>query len=313
MPSLEIQPFADEHLNDAGQLLAARHQRHRVAEPLLSDPADFRVEIETLWRGDDASGVVGIQNGRVVGFLLGIRKADAVWGPNVWIDPAGHAVERAEEIRDLYEAAAARWVDEGRTRHYTVVPATDGALLDAWYRLGFGQQQALAIREVPDLAMPAGARVAEERDLEALVELAPLLPDHQDLSPVFSSGPRDTEEELRAEISEDLGNPAIGNLVADVNGQVVGNFVVVPIEMSSMHAGLARVAGASLLGFAVTRPEVRGIGAGLTLTNASFAWARERGYKTMVTDWRVTNLLSSRFWPRRGFRTTFLRLYRSIP
>jgi len=27
----------------------------------------------------------------------------------------------------------------------------------------------------------------------------------------------------------------------------------------------------------------------------------------------VTNLLASRFWPARGFRTSFLRLYRSIP
>jgi hypothetical protein len=27
----------------------------------------------------------------------------------------------------------------------------------------------------------------------------------------------------------------------------------------------------------------------------------------------VGYLLASRFWPRRGFRTTFLRLYRSIP
>jgi hypothetical protein len=27
----------------------------------------------------------------------------------------------------------------------------------------------------------------------------------------------------------------------------------------------------------------------------------------------VTNLLSSRFWPARGFRETFLRLYRHIP
>jgi hypothetical protein len=27
----------------------------------------------------------------------------------------------------------------------------------------------------------------------------------------------------------------------------------------------------------------------------------------------VTNLLASRFWPKRGFRTAFLRLYRSIP
>jgi hypothetical protein len=33
----------------------------------------------------------------------------------------------------------------------------------------------------------------------------------------------------------------------------------------------------------------------------------------MVTAWRETNLLSSRFWPARGFRRSFLRLYRSIP
>jgi hypothetical protein len=58
---------------------------------------------------------------------------------------------------------------------------------------------------------------------------------------------------------------------------------------------------------------VRGSGAGVALTHASFAWAKERGYETMVTDWRVTNLLSSRFWPKRGFRPTFFRLYRSIP
>ena len=49
------------------------------------------------------------------------------------------------------------------------------------------------------------------------------------------------------------------------------------------------------------------------LTEGGFAWARERGHETMVTDWRVTNLLSSRFWPGRGFRETFLRLYRHIP
>jgi GNAT superfamily N-acetyltransferase len=58
---------------------------------------------------------------------------------------------------------------------------------------------------------------------------------------------------------------------------------------------------------------VRGSGAGVALMNASFAWARQEGYATIVTDWRETNLLSSRFWPKRGFRRSFLRLYRSIP
>jgi len=244
--------------------------------------------------------------------VLGIRKAEA-WGENVWVDPAGHSVEQAEDVRDLYAAAAARWVDEGRTRHYVVAPASDGALVEAWYRLSFGQQQALAIREVPDAVMPETVRAATESDIDALVELGPILPDHQSLSPVFSSGPRETEEEFRQEVLEDLANSEIGTLVAEAGGRVVGCFSLSPTTLSSMHSGLARVDGALLLGWAATRPDIRGTGAGLALTEGGFAWARERGYETMVTDWRVTNLLSSRFWPTRGFRPTFLRLYRSIP
>jgi hypothetical protein len=37
MSRLELVPFADEHLDDAARLLAARHARHREVEPLLSE------------------------------------------------------------------------------------------------------------------------------------------------------------------------------------------------------------------------------------------------------------------------------------
>ena len=125
--------------------------------------------------------------------------------------------------------------------------------------------------------------------------------------------PRETPEEVRAELLEDLAKDEIGDLVAEQDGRIVGAFQIVPAELSSVHAGLARPEGAALLSWAATRPDVRGSGTGVALTEAGFAWARERGYETMVTDWRVTNLLSSRFWPRRGFRESFLRLYRRIP
>jgi GNAT superfamily N-acetyltransferase len=315
MPGLEIRPFAEEHLDDAAALLAARHARHRVAEPLLPEPSDFRSHVEEAWLQEGASGAIALRGQQHVGYLFGAPRERDVWGANVWVELAGHAVEDPEVVRDLYASAAGQWVEESRTRQYAIVPASEAALVDAWFRLGFGQQHAFGIRELPEVPGPfVGVREAEERDLDALVELAPLVREHQGLSPVFSPGPAlHAPHELRRETAEELTSPDIGNLVAEADGRIVGNFVVVPAEMSTMHSGLARPDAASFLGWAATRPDVRGTGVGVALTNAAFAWAKERGYRTMVTDWRVTNLLSSRFWPGRGFRTSFLRLYRSIP
>ena len=39
---------------------------------------------------------------------------------------------------------------------------------------------------------------------------------------------------------------------------------------------------------------------------------RAGGYGCVATDWRVTNLLSSRTWPRLGFAESFLRLHRLV-
>ena len=86
-----------------------------------------------------------------------------------------------------------------------------------------------------------------------------------------------------------------------------------PAERSSHYGGPMLPEHACYLAFAATLPEARGSGMGLALTDAGLAWAAGQGYRAMVTDWRVTNLLASRFWPNRGFRSSVLRLYRSIP
>ncbi len=319
MPRLEIHPFSDEFLDGAAALLADRHRRHRAAEPLLppayEQPAAARAAIEELRGRDGADGVAATRDGRVAAYLIGTRKDDAVWGPNEWVEPAGHAAERAEDVRDLYAAAAAGWVDAGRKAHFAVVPATDAELVDAWFRLGFGHQHAYGIRELPAVGWPDGVREVEERDIEQLIALEPELQDHQRQTPVFSGLPPadDDPAERRADILGDIADPTIGSLVAEQDGRIVGNLIVCPLELSTaVHYGLARPERMSFLGFAVTDPEVRGSGAGLALTQAGFAWARSRGYEAMVTDWRVTNLLSSRFWTARGFRPTFFRLHRLI-
>lgn len=98
------------------------------------------------------------------------------------------------------------------------------------------------------------------------------------------------------------------HFVAERDGRVVGHSLLYkrPADL--------RVPKDSIdLANAATLPELRGAGVGRALTAHVIAWAYEAGYPTMITDWRMTNMLASRFWPKRGFRTTFLRLYRSIP
>jgi ribosomal protein S18 acetylase RimI-like enzyme len=319
---LEILPFADEHLDDAARLLAARHARHRAAEPLLSpryeEPAAAREEVERAWRGEEASGAVACRGRRLVGYLVGARRPNPIWGENTWIEAPGHAVEAAEDVRDLYGFAAARWVEEGRPRHYVVVPAPDRDLLDAWSRVSFGTQHAHGIQEVSrpaDTSVPDGfeIRAPREEDVEQLIDVDIALPAHQQRSPVFSGAPGWTREESREEWAKSLADGDEKILIGLVEGRPVACWAFVPLPLSGENRGLLVPDRGTYLGFAVTLPEFRGTGVGVALTNAGLAWAAEEGYPAVVTDWRVTNLLSSRFWPRRGFRLSFLRLYRSIP
>ena len=321
MAVLEVLPFADDHVAAAGRLLAARHARHRRAEPTLAaafeDPATAEEEVAKGWGLPDASGSAGFRGGELVGYLVGAPREVDIWGENVWVLEAGHAVEGPEDARDLYAAAAARWFDEGRRRHYALMPANDAGLLDAWFRLGFGQQQAHGLREVADGAvdLPEGFEIREprEEDIEALLAVDLALPAHQRGSPVFSEQPLPTEELIREEWHSTLAGDEETVLVGFRNGQPVACWSVVDAGLSYHYRGLMKPESAAYLAFASTVPEARGSGIGVALTQASLAVAARNGYAVMVTDWRVTNLLASRFWPRRGFRPAFLRLARSIP
>jgi GNAT superfamily N-acetyltransferase len=315
MPKLEIQRFSDDDIDAAAGLLAQRHRAHRDAEPRLPDVDDFRPHAKKSWGADAASGWLARRAGRPVGYVIGAPRDDEVWGANVWVELGGHAVEEAETARDLYAVAAEHWVADGRTKHYVLVPSADEKLVDAWFRLGFGAQHAMGVREVPDAApgSPHPFTIRDGLPDDVTAGLGRALNEHQLLSPVFSQAAGFTDEEAETEWQTELDDERAGNLVAELDGRPVSVVQLAPVEYSGTHVGLARPGAACILGYAATLPEARGTGAGVALTNAAFDWAREHGYATIVVDWRETNLLSSRFWPARGFRRTFQRLYRSIP
>ena len=165
------------------------------------------------------------------------------------------------------------------------------------------------------MAVPDGFEIREPREaeIEQLIDIDLALPQHQGRSPVFGGRGEVSREDSREEWLKTFASGEEKILIGARDGRAVACWAFVPAEDSREHVGVLRADHACFLGFASTLPEARGSGIGVALTQAGFAWAAEEGYSTMLTDWRVTNLLASRFWPRRGFRTSFLRLYRAIP
>jgi GNAT superfamily N-acetyltransferase len=318
---LAIRPFEPADLAAAAELLADRHRRHRLAEPALDptyeSPDAAGGEIGKAIATEGSSAWVAILDGVMVGYMVGFPK-DKTWGPNIWIESAGHAAVEPEVVRELYAVAADAWFGAGLTNHHVVVPATDAALVDAWFRLDFGQQHLHAVREPPgrDFAVIPRSelviRLAEREDIPALAELELVLPRHSRGSPVFSTLELPTLEEAQSELESDWGDPKWTIFVAEHEGRVIGSSIGVALEISSGHSPLMRPPKAGFLGFAAVLPDARGLGAGRALGEAVLAWTRDAGYEWAATDWRSTNLEADRTWPTLGFRPTFRRLHRRI-
>jgi GNAT superfamily N-acetyltransferase len=114
---------------------------------------------------------------------------------------------------------------------------------------------------------------------------------------------------LRADWAVTWDDERFVHFVAERAGRIVGHVLLFRRE-----AGDLRVPANSIdLALVVTLPEVRGSGAGSALVSQALGWAHEEGFDAVTIDWRVVNLPADRFFRARGFRPTFVRLYRHVP
>lgn len=316
MTEIEIRPLEDEHLGAAAELLAERHRRHRAAEPLLPEISDFRTQLRRDLGHDRADGMVAIRGDELVAYVVGRVEDDPLLGDiRAMVDFAGCAAAEgeAEVVRDLYAALAARWFAAGCTRHLAAVPASDEGLVDAWLRLAFGVQFVWAVRETAAMR-PVEAdveiRAGEPDDLALVARLDRDLWELQGRSPSFSGLTVPGDDEFRADWADLWDDPELyTHFVAERDGRPVGHAI-----LYRRPGGDLRVPDKNIdLAHAATAPDARRSGVNLALTGHVLSWAHERGFRSMTTDWRSVNLLSSRHWPRRGFRPTFYRLYRALP
>ncbi|HET7649046.1 MAG TPA: GNAT family N-acetyltransferase [Gaiellaceae bacterium] len=300
MPGLEIHPLS-ELRGEAAALLAERFARQRAAESLLPEIDDFEPHVP-------AGGLVATRGGAAVAYL-----ADESGGDVLRPGFAGHAANEAEALRDLFAALTA---DTHATRFSVAVPASEHEAIDAWFRLAFGCQFIWAVRETDgesDVEVQLHnslIRTGNPDDLHMVARFDQILWAHQARSPSFSGLDVPPLEEFEREWSDTWDDPeTYPHFVAERDGRVVGHAL-----LYRRPEGDLRVPHGNIdLAHAATLDDVRGTGVGLALTAHVLRWARHQGFRSMTTDWRSVNLLSSRFWQRRGFRPQYLRLYRALP
>jgi GNAT superfamily N-acetyltransferase len=294
MPDVVISPFSEQHLDGAATLLAERHSRHLAVEPLLARDVDYRAQLA------GKEGLVALRDGDVRAYLLGQTTDD-----DAFVDFAGCAAADPELLRDLYAALAPSWE---RDRHRVYVPASDSPLIDVWFRLAFGLQFTLAVR-APEPGSGGGVRPGRPGDLDAVVALEHAFTQHLRGSPSFSGRQPQTDEELRADWEDTWDDERFVHFVVERDGRVVGHALLYRREPGDL-----RIPPNSIdLALVVTLPEIRGTGAGSALMAHALGWAHEHGFEAVTIDWRVVNLLADRFFRARGFRPTFVRLYRHVP
>ncbi len=312
---MDIKTFEADHITDAARLLAERGKRQRVQVPILPrymEDIDRCASAIATAMEDGATGVAAFEAGHLTGYLIALR-GDGVRGFHAWSTPECNAVsDDPEVIRHLYAAVAETWVKDGRGHHYAQVPSDDSAQVDAWLRLAFGHEQAHAVRAVSPA--PTGksdlVRRAGPGDIDLLEPTFAYIADAHQGPPTFTYIERTFRDELRPGHLELLGDPSVGYFLVEENGKALGfaAFRGVPADEASWYMP----EGSVYLMVAAVDPSARGRGLMRALLAEGFEWAAKGGYELSVTDWRVTNLDSSKAWPALGYITVEYRLHRIL-
>ena len=265
------------------------------------------MEIVPLTDGEK-TGAEALEDGTRVAHLLGALGEAPSRGKHVWVGLDDHSLAPGAApglLADVYAVAGEPWVTDGYLTHIVVVPA-DGPLPALFFRLGFGQEQVHAsghtLAEAPSEPQGFSIHQAAPADLERVLDVADTISRHQAGAPVWAGLPVSEREAMREDWAELLAEEGAIVLLAERDGETLGYVATYPGD----EPGVAH------LPVAGTRADARGGGIGVALVEHALHRAHLDGMHSVELDWRSTNLLASRFWPKRGFVPTHLRLRRDV-
>jgi GNAT superfamily N-acetyltransferase len=301
------------------QLLQVRQLKELETHPYLETEklqAPFITSLlENTFNEHKIVGIGAYEEDELIGYLFAQIKFDETRGKHAWVPLEGMAIKQGksgELIRTLYAEVSRLWLNYGCFTHYVLAPTGDNLFIDAFQRLSFGFEQVHGVLDISrfqkanhneDVLIRIGT--AEDRDL--IGSMSDIIFSYQNDSPVYAIALPETVMNIRKGYQEIANDAEALLLLAEINGQSAGFQAYWPIESHLMVPDKTFE-----LSVAGTFPAFMGNGIGKALMNKAVHLLEEKGVQYIITDWRITNLASSSFWPKCGFAPLYHRMQRTI-
>lgn len=274
----------------------------------------IREKLEKMLGNSKVIGIGAFCDDELVGYIIGDIRIDNRNGRCVSVPYEGVAIradQSSELIRYLYTKASVLWLQQGCFSHSTFVPLGDSIYYEAFLKLSFAIEQVHAVMNIEEYepfenVADVEVRIANKMDSEALGKMSSIISEFQNSAPVFIPA----YPEVVARVKDGFKGLVEGDdivLIAEKDNKALGfqdYEIISPNLMAPDNAVELCVAG--------TYHSQMGSGIGKKLMNEGCRIIRENGYGSIITDWRITNLASSTFWPKCGFKPIAYRMARYI-
>lgn len=262
-------------------------------------------------------GIGAFDNDGLIGYIIGEIKIDTDYlrGRHIWVPYEGIAIRKdqsSELIRNLYAKASVIWLEQGCFSHYALVPLGSQAYYEAFLRLSFCIEQVHGIMSMEDYEPFANVadidiRLANKMDSEVMGKMSSIISSYQNSEPMFQP----ISPELAVKIKEGYEKSVFDNettiFIAEKDKKEFGFQ-----EYEAATPNLMIPDDGVELNIAGVYSSQMNSGIGKKLMNESYKVMKDRGYNSIITDWRITNLASSTFWPKCGFKPIAYRMVRRI-
>lgn len=260
-------------------------------------------------------GIGAIYQEKLLGYIFGEVVISNRIGRAIWVPYEGVAIledQLSKLLRILYSKVSELWIKHGCFNHNILIPMATNMYYEAFVNLSFAIEQVYGVMDV-HAYMPftesedVSIRIAEEKDREVIKSMSSILSHYQNQSPVYIPAFPEVIENTRLAFERLIDEEDVLVLLAQIDDLDCGFFEYEKIKPSLMNPeNSIELCTAGVVASYMSK------GVGKKLMNEGNEIIKKMGYNYIVTDWRITNLASSSFWPKCGFNPIAYKMVRQI-